>query len=329
MRWTLALAALVLVSHAAPIQAAELDPRMTRLDPKVCVVRAVPIDVARERAEVDAATQHVEAEHRLQLDARDRRSSVPAEVAAAAIREVDHAYYRARFQALYPLAAHGNGHAVYELAMQRRWVDSGFTDEAEWLRLLKCASALGDPNAADELMIVYWHDKGDDSFAAIQKNRAVALDLVERGAESGDFGGLEGVGVYIGAGYHQYPVNPEIGQRTLRLCARLGDINCQHRFVEAVEQHRAYELRDPVDYYVLLETLAARQPALYATRRDVVRAKLSPAQIETAQARADEWRTTPWADLKDEWRAIRHDIETGACPASVTCHLAVLCTCPR
>lgn len=307
---------------------AAIEPERTRLDQSVCGETERRRDRGSERAQVAEATRQVETDHKARMAGLDTATAGGA-ARDREFGELQHAYHRARFQAVYPLAAEGNAHAVYELASQYRWVESGFTDDVEWLRLLTCASGLGDPGASVELMRVFWHDKGDGSFATIQRNRAVGLDLAKKAAAGGDMGGIESLGVYIGMGRHQYPVNGGIGRRMLSLCAHAPRGFCKARLVEAADENRRYRLEDPVDAYLLLEAAAAEQPALYGERRDRLRASLSPKQLDAAARKPERWRPLPWDAFEAEWRAIRAEVEANGCPASISCRLGQVCVCPK
>jgi hypothetical protein len=310
----------------APTSEAPLDPRRTRLDPRVCQPGGVR-DLKREAAQVQEAERPVEAQHTARMLTFDRAA---ADAFGAAMErqhaELQHIYHAARFRALYPLAAEGNSYAVHAISTQYRWAESGFTDHAEWFRLLSCAALLGNPMANVQLMQWYWHERGDGSFADIQRNRSTALDHAERAADVQFMGGVNMLGVYIGAGRHQYPQSASIGRRLLTLCARTSDQFCKSALVEAVELGRSYGPEDPVETYLLLEDLAAAQPALYAAKRDSFRSTLSPAQLQ-ASARSTAWRPASWADLKPEWLQIRRDILANGCP-SASCDFGDLCTCP-
>ncbi|MEO8113588.1 MAG: hypothetical protein ABI655_04335 [Phenylobacterium sp.] len=326
--------ALVLTSCAsrapAPEQiAAAVDPQHARLDPSICRPGRASRNPEREKAEVTQATRPLEAQSRAQMlvtggGAADESS----EAAEKALANREHAYHRARFAKLYPLAARGNANAIYQLSKQYGGGESGFNDEAESLRLQRCASDLGEPQAEVEMMRWHWHQKGDGAFATIQRNRSVALDLAARAAEAGNLGGVASLGVYIGDGFHQYPESPSLGRRLLTLCARAADDFCRSELVKAAKFGRRYALEDPVDTYLLLEALAATQPALYGTTRDSFAASLSPAQLQSAQRKASAWEPTSWEALKPLWLEVRRDILANGCPSSVSCRIAHLCVCP-
>jgi hypothetical protein len=309
MRRLALILALVLLG-ATSASAAELT-----VDPRVCT--RVPRDREADRAAAEAATRQIEAEHKV------RTASFNGD--EAAFTAAQKAYEQARYRALYPLAAKGNASAIYGLAQLHR--QNGAADP-EWLRLLKCASDLGDHAAQVEQFRVLWHDKGDGSFAAIQRNRAAALDLVERAAAAGNLGGIGAIGVYIGFGRHQYPLNADLGRRAFTLCAQMGDRFCQARLLEAAEQGREVALKDPAESYVLAEVAAAAQPGLYAKYVPVLRARLSEAELQDAWETLVDWRPASWAGIKDEWAEVRRDILANGCPASVTCVHGEVCECP-
>jgi hypothetical protein len=306
----LALILALALLPAAPASAAELT-----MDPRVCA--GVPRDREADRAAAEATTRQIEAEHKV------RTESLKGD--EAAFSAAQNAYEQARYLALYPLAARGNASAIYGLAQLRRQNGAG---DPEWLRLLKCASDLGDPPAQVEQFRVLWHDKADGSFTAIQRNRAAALDLVERAAAAGNLGGIGAIGVYIGFGRHQYPLNADLGRRAFALCAQMGDRFCQARLLEAAEQGREVALKDPAETYVLAEVAAAAQPGLYAKYVPILRTRLSEAELQDAWETLVDWRPASWAGVKDEWAELRRDILANGCPASVTCVHGEICTCP-
>lgn len=287
------------------------------LDSRVCATAGR--DPQADRAATAEVTRQVEAEHKARVQAF--KGDEPAFLA---LQEV---YEAARRRALHPLATQGNASAVYGLA-QLREVSGAGTNEPERLRLLKCASDLGHPAAQVEQFRVHWHDKGDGSFEAIQRNRALALELAGRAATGGDLGAIGSLGVYIGLGAHQYPVNPDIGRRAFALCAQMGDRFCQARLLEAAEQGRPFALKDPMESYLLAEIAAAAQPGMYARYAVALRAKLTEAELMDAWERLFEWQPATWEALEPEWVDLRRDILANGCEASVTCVLGKACICP-
>jgi hypothetical protein len=310
MRRLALILGLVLVGAAARAPAAELT-----LDPRACAT--APRDRQADRVAAEAATLQVEAEHKTRM--------AEFEDSEEAFSAAQQGYEQARRRVLYPLAAQGNAAAVYGLAQIHRQNGAG---DPEWLRLLKCASDLGDPAAQVEQFRVLWHDKGDGSFETIQRNRAAALDLVERAAAAGDLGGIGAIGVYTGFGQHQYPLNEEIARRAFALCAQLGDRFCQARLLEAAEQGRPFALQDPAESYILAEMAAAAQPGMYAKYVPVLRARLSEAELQDAWETLVDWRPASWAGVKAEWADLRRDILASGCTASVACVLGKVCACP-
>jgi hypothetical protein len=320
---TLCVAA-VLVLIASVGRAADTpDPGAVRL---TCSDRPSPSLIAEARTQATAAVAPIEAEQTARLAALDR-SDTSGATAASGFAEAQRRYQRARFAALYPLAKQGNAVAVFALAAMYRNADGGFADAGEWHRLVACASVLGDSEATVQLAMLNWHDKGDATFAAIQKNRATALDLVEKAADGGDLGGILTLAVYVGGGFHQYPSDAELGRRIFVLCARAGVDECKWRLVDAGERRLGYALRDPAALYRLLADQAQAQPARYAARRDAARAALSDEAARAAENGPDPWRTQPWPALKPEWRTISQAVLARGCPSSVACRLGVECRC--
>lgn len=290
-------------AHAAPVA--------------VSCVQARQRDLAGDQAEVKRATAPGEQAHNASMLAFDGRPSDPAFI------ELQHRYHQERREALTPLALRGNASAILALARQYQSADSGFAEPAEWSRLMHCAAGLGEPIAGVELMMETWHDKGDGSFAAIQRNRARTLDLVEQAADRGNLDGVGMLAIYIAAGQHQYPVDPDLGRRLFILCAKHG--GCWQRLIEASERHEAFALKDKVDLYTLLAGAARGEPIRYAARRDALWIELTPEQQAAAQARAFTWGRQTWAELKPEWAVLRAEIVARDLPSSVSCLRGHLC----
>jgi hypothetical protein len=311
---------LVLLGTVAQAQAAPGAPLV------VPCVQERPRDLAADVAEARRVTAPVEAAQTFRLQAFDR------ETAGRSGPDVDrrfldlqHRYQHERFEALRPLAQQGNASAILGLAWQYRSADSGFADAAEGTRLMHCAASLGEPGARLELMMETWHDKGDGSFAAIQRNRIRTLDLVEQAADDGDFNGVLMLVTYIGGGHHQYAVEPDLARRLLALCARSGNPACRRSLVEAAETRRAYALPDPAETYVLLTEVADAEPARYAARRETAWTALTPEQRASVEERTAAWRPVAWLQLKPEWTALREEVVAKGDPSSVTCLRMHLC----
>lgn len=269
-------------------------------------------DLTADEAEVARAMTPVEAAQTERLKAYDQ--GPPSNAAFLALQ---HRYHQDRFEALKPLAERGNASAVLAVARQYQSADSGFADPVQWTRLMHCAASLGEPGAQLELMMETWHDKGDGSFAAIQRNRAQTLDLVEQAAQRGEVGGLSMLATYIGAGHHQYPIDPDLGRRLALLCVRVSGQGCREELLG--------RLLDPVDNYTLLADLARDQPVRFAARRDAAWIKLKPEQQARTEAAAAAWRPSPWSQLAPEWASIRAEIVAKGGPASVSCLRGHLC----
>lgn len=285
-----------------------------------------PRDLAADAAEVTRLTAPVEAAQTVRLQAFDHdtadRSGPDVD---RQFLDLQQRYHRERFEALRPLAQQGNAGAILGLAWLYRSADSGFADAAEGTRLMHCAAGLGEPTARLELMMETWHDKGDGSFAAIQRNRARTLDLVEQAADGGDFNGVLMLVAYIGGGQHQYAIEPDLARRLLVLCARSGNLACRRGLVEAAETRRAYALANAVDTYALLAEAADAEPARYAARRDAAWAALAPEQRARVEQRTPAWRPVVWSRLKPEWMALREEIIAKGYPSSVACLRMHLC----
>lgn len=277
-------------------------------------------DLAADQAEAKRATALADQAHNTRMLAFNGGPS------DGAFLDLQQRYHQERREALAPLALHGNASAIFGLARQHQSADSGFADPAEWSRLMHCAAGLGEPTARVELMMESWHDKGDGSFAAIQRNRARTLELVEQAAAHEDFTGVSLLAVYIGGGQHQYPVDPDLGRRLFVLCAKHGD--CRQRLFEASERQEAFALQDKADVYALLTEAARGEPIRYAARRDALWTELTPQQQAAAQANSSVWSPQTWAQLKPEWTILRAEIAARDLPSSVSCLRGHLCRRP-
>jgi hypothetical protein len=272
---------------------------------------AAPRDLVADTAEMARAVALVVAAHDARMKALDQGA------AGETFLSLQRRYHQDRFTALKPLAEHGNVSAIFAIARQYQSADSGFADPVQWTRLMHCAASLGEPGAQLELMMETWHDKGDGSFAAIQRNRGRTLDLVEQAAARGEVGGLSMLATYIRGGQHQYPIDPDLGRRLAVPCVRVSGAGCREELLG--------RLPDPVDNYALLADLARAQPVRFAARRDAAWAKLTPEQQARTEASAAAWRQAPWAQLAPEWAAVRAEIVAKGGPASVTCLRGHLC----
>lgn len=268
-------------------------------------------DLAADQAEMARAAAPIIAAHDVRMKALDQGA------ADETFLSLQHRYHKDRFAALKPLAERGNVSAIFALARQYQSADSGFADPVQWTRLMHCAAAQGDPGAQLELMMETWHDKGDGSFAAIQRNRARTLDLIEQAAARGEVGGLSMLATYIGGGGHQYPIDPDLGRRLAVLCVRVSGKGCREALIGP--------LADPVDNYALLADLARDQPVRFAARRDAAWTKLTPQQQSRTEAAAAALRRVPWAELAPEWATLRARIVAQGGPASVSCRRGRLC----
>ncbi|WP_454758703.1 hypothetical protein [Caulobacter segnis] len=272
---------------------------------------AAPRDLAADTAEMARAVAPVVAAHDARMKALDQGA------AGETFLSLQRRYHQDRFTALKPLAERGNVSAIFALARQYQSADAGFADPVQWTRLMHCAAALGEPGAQLELMMETWHDKGDGSFATIQRNRAKTLDLVEQAAARGEVGGLSMLATYIRGGYHQYSIDPDLGRRLAVLCLRASGNGCREELLSS--------LPDPVDNYALLADLARTQPVRFAARRDAAWAKLTPEQQARTEAAAAALRRVPWTELAPEWAAVRARIVAQGSPASVSCLRGHLC----
>lgn len=282
--------------------------------------QARPRDLAADQAEVTHAFASLEKAHGARLKAFDAKPDLDAVARKQGFLDLQRDYYQARFQALTPLVEHGNAVAIMGAARVRQSADSGLADPAEWTRLMRCAAALGEPSAQLELIRETWHDKGDGSFAAIQRNRARTLDLVEQAARHGRTGGLSILGTYIGGGGHQYPIEPDLGRKLFALCVRASG-DCRERLIA----NDPSALQDPLDRYAMLVELARSETIRYAARRDAAWASLTPEQKLRAEGAAMAWRRVDWSTLEPEWAALRAEILAKGDPASVNCRLGHLC----
>lgn len=278
---------------------------------------AQPRDLAADQAETARALAPVETAQTARLQTFDAAKGLDAAAQTQGFLDLQRRYHQDRFAVLKPLAERGNVSAIFAVARQYQSADSGFADPVQWTRLMHCAASLGEPGAQLELMMETWHDKGDGSFATIQRNRARTLDLVEQAARKGEVGGLSMLSTYIGGGYHQYPVDPELGQRLAALCARGSANGCREDLIARTP--------DPVDAYALIAEQARTQPIRYAARRDAAWAKLTPEQRARTATAAASWRRVPWSQLAPEWAAVRARIVAQGGPASVSCQRGHLC----
>lgn len=144
---------------------------------------AHPRDLAADEAAMTRAVAASSAAHDTRMKAFDQGGG-------GTFQDLQRRHHQERFAALKPLAEQGNASAIFAIARQYQSADSGFADPVQWTRLMHCAASQGEPGAQLELMMETWHDKGDGSFAAIQRNRARTLDLIEQAAARGEVGGL-------------------------------------------------------------------------------------------------------------------------------------------
>jgi hypothetical protein len=202
---------------------------------------------------------------------------------------------------LEPLAAGGNAEAQYRLSMRMRDADS--PDEVRrWFELLTSASALGHPQADEELVRWYWHQQGDGSIQQVQANRARAFAHAERAVDQGHMLSLVRIATYVVGDVHQYPANPGLARRLYVLCARADYDPCQERLVGSASGLSATES------YVWLARLAAKRPASYAAAAERAFARVAPEEQAAAKAQAERWRPATWPALKGEWEQVRRDI---------------------
>ncbi|MBO9543745.1 hypothetical protein [Caulobacter sp.] len=268
-------------------------------------------DLVADETEMARVVAPVVAAHDARMKALDQGA------AGETFLSLQRRYHQDRFAALKPLAEHGNVAAIFAIARQYQSADSGFADPVQWTRLMHCAAAQGDPGAQLELMMETWHDKGDGSFAAIQRNRARTLDLIEQAAARGEVGGLSMLATYIRGGQHQYPIDPDLGRRLALLCLRVSGTGCREELLTS--------LPDPVDNYALLADLARTQPVRFAARRDAAWTRLTPEQQTRTEAAANALRRAPWAELAPEWATLCARIVAQGDPASVSCLRGHLC----
>lgn len=236
-----------------------------------CVTVGAP-DLSAQRREVSLALSALRPERAT----REQAFEASQVGASAEARDQATDAFLAEFAAkeravLEPLAAAGNAEAMYRLSVQLRDGDTG--DEVRrWYALARRAADAGHPGAEDELVRWYWHQRGDGSIAAVQANRALALDHADRAAGHGGGFALARVAVYISGDVHQYPANKALARRLLELCVRSGDRVC----LEALTSTRPY------DYGVAPE--------------------------DAARAREQAAAPVTWAELRPEWLAIRSAI---------------------
>lgn len=205
---------------------------------------------------------------------------------------------------LEPLAAEGNAEASYRLATRLRDSDAP-QDVRRWFALTNEASRMGHPQAHQELVRWYWHQRGDGSIEDVQANRATAMDYADKAAAQGVFFSIARIAVYIAGDVHQYPANPALARRLLELCAQTGASQCQEELVA----RSPYDYRlTPAEAYHWLFQLAARSPARFNRARDLAYDQLSPGDQAIAKEAANRWRPASWSDLRPQWLRIRSEI---------------------
>lgn len=258
-------------------------------------------DWKAQRAETERALRGVNTQHEAVLEQADHTTSAQDEDDLEALMR---AYNGARRRVLAPLAARGNAEAMMRLAQDLR--DSSTREDiAQWFRLANCASRLNHPEAHDELVRFFWHQRGDGSIAYVQKSRAIALSYAGKAAAAGNVFGLARIATYIAGNVHQYPADLPLAHRLLELCARADGDPCQQRLVARMPYDYS---EDPVSAHLWLSRLAARHPESFAAQRDMVWDKLTPNERAAAERAEMTWRAATWAELKSEWREIQDQI---------------------
>ncbi len=203
-----------------------------------------------------------------------------------------------------PLAARGNREAMIRLASDLRDASSP-DDAARWLDLVTRASQLGDPQAHDELVRWYWHQKGDGSIEQVQANRAIALAFAGKAAEAGNMRSIGRVATYIAGDVHQYPANLPLARRLMELCARTDTSFCQ----EVLAGGSSYDYgQSPTEVHLWLSRLAARAPLRFAPRRDLAWSRLTVEERVAAERIEEAWRPAPWSGLRREWDGMQEEI---------------------
>lgn len=212
-------------------------------------------DLARQRAEVTAALSALTAEMRAREamleDQGQNRAESERDRSSDALLE---AYDAAEKNILEPLADRGNAEAMHRMAVRLR--DSSAPDDVRrWLSLEMAASDLGHPAAHDELVRWYWHQKGDGTIEAVQRNRQTALEYASKAAAAGEMHSINRVATYVAGDVHQYPPSPEIARRLMELCARTGYAPCEQNVASKAQIARPAAWGDLYSEWAEIKTL--------------------------------------------------------------------------
>jgi len=309
-------------------QSNAVDPSKARLDNSVCVGIAKARDYHMEEKIFDDKVHDIDAENKKitnefydQVEWSHRNKDVTSFDYTAIERSkydsIWKSYYLNKFKLIYPLAKSGNSYAIRGLSDLYSWTETGFSDDRESQRLLKCAFDLGNPTAREQMVITYWHDRGNGTLEAIRENRDRSLNLAEELASTGDFSGIGVIGEFIQSGYHQYPKNRKLAIEVLKLCARGENVDCQELLARDSQFGGSYGegQKNLIEAYVYWDHLAAyhgTDPFSYAKERDDVERELTDSEISEAQERSKAWKPSSWRTLKPEWSKLRVEISEGA-----------------
>lgn len=258
-------------------------------------------DLAHQRSDVELAVRDLERAHTRALNALD--NAPEGQDRDQRLDAVMANYLAERRTALAPLALHGNTEAMSRLAFDIR--DSARpADIARWFALTTCAASHGHPQAADELVRWYWHQRREGSIAEVQRNRAVALDWADKAARAGEMYAIMRVAGYVSGNVHQYPGDIPLARRVLELCARTDSDRCEEYLVAGPYDYGL----PPVERAFWLTRLELHEPLTYGAPLRETLAKLTPAQRERVKRRSAEFRAVPWADLCQEWLRLKDTI---------------------
>jgi hypothetical protein len=256
-------------------------------------------DLRSSKAQVRAALAPVEEAQTARL-----RNLEGANHTDRALTEAIARYRRDRREALTSLAKLGDPEAMQQLAGDLR--DSPQPEDVRtWLAYTRCAASMHHPAALDELVRWTWHQRGDGSLAAVQANRAAAMDLAAEAAEVGNYYSLFRIAGYISGSVHQYPGNLALGAKVLNLCAQTDDALCEQGLAGLV----AYDYRQsPVLTQVWLTRLAIQQPQRFTERRDAALARLSGQDRVQLETLLLAWRAKSWPELRNDWAVLKAEI---------------------
>lgn len=280
------------------------------------------VDLAADKAEVEAVQQRLRVERRASEDALEAAArAMTADQHEGAFDELTLKYDAKEQAALQPLANRGNSEALFQLSLRLRDA-TGAEDVGRWFELVNAAAAQGHRDAELELNRWYWHQRGSGSLQDVQRNRFISMEYADRAAGAGGMFAIRRLAIYVSGSVHQYPPNLELAWRLLELCAETDDQQCQELLVGQGPYDDAHS---PARTYFWLHRLADRQPGRFSEPREAAFHRLSEDEKASLPALAALWRPTSWRSLRPQWRDIREKImaygETSVGP-DVSCSTA-------